>query len=209
MDSRSFPLSRKSKHEILSSAFNLDPAAVEELAATSQSYFSYYQKCLESCQANNLINTHQDVVKLLGTLTAVATKADIEDQFRKMLRDDEMDEADEILEEAIDLATRLLLMVPTGGYSAAGRSITLSGGTKFNWKSGTIGQLVGREFIGQNNMKQSVRLERIFNARNLERIGGVEIRWTNNLADHLRMRDDDKAVEIFHHATFLRLHQHG
>jgi len=56
-------------------------------------------------------------------------------------------------------------------------------------------------------MKDHVKLEKIFNAMNLEHIAGIEVRWTSNLADHLRMRDDDKAVEIFHYATFLRLHQ--
>ena len=27
--------------------------------------------------------------------------------------------------------------------------------------------------------------------------------WTDNLADHLRLTDDDKRVHIFHHASFL------
>jgi len=205
---RDFPLFTKTKQNILSAAFKLDPAAAEELIRTSHGYFSYYQKCLESCRVNSLTNSHQDVIKLIRYCTQdAATRNSIEEQLRKKLLGDEIEEADEILEESIDLASRLLLMVPTGGYSAAGRSITLSGGTKFNWKNGTIKDLVSREFSSQSSMKQPVKLERIFNARNLERIAGVEVRWTSNLADHLRMRDDDRAVEIFHYATFLKLHK--
>ena len=39
--------------------------------------------------------------------------------------------------------------------------------------------------------------------RNVERIGGLRIIWTSNLADHLRLHDDDTRLSIFHHATFL------
>jgi hypothetical protein len=82
----------------------------------------------------------------------------------------------------------------------------VSGETRFDWKAGNIKALVESHFTPQTSMKESVKLEKIFNARNLEHIAGLEIRWINNLADHLRMRDDDTAVEIFHHASFLRFH---
>jgi hypothetical protein len=41
------------------------------------------------------------------------------------------------------------------------------------------------------------------NARGLERVAGLRIVGTDNLADHLRMMDDDGTVAIFHHAAFL------
>jgi hypothetical protein len=51
---------------------------------------------------------------------------------------------------------------------------------------------------------EHVKLEKIFIARNLGRIAGIEIQFTNNLADHLRlMNEDDKKVTIFHNASFL------
>jgi len=50
-------------------------------------------------------------------------------------------------------------------------------------------------------------MNKIFTARNIDRIGGIRIRWTNNLADHLRLSDDDGAVFIFHHASFLKFQQ--
>jgi hypothetical protein len=48
-----------------------------------------------------------------------------------------------------------------------------------------------------------IKLEKQFNALNLQRIGGIRISWTDNLADHLRMMDDDKTVAVFYHASFL------
>jgi hypothetical protein len=36
-------------------------------------------------------------------------------------------------------------------------------------------------------------------------MAGLEIVWTDNLADHLRLTDDDTKVHIFHHASFLEI----
>ncbi|PVH68689.1 hypothetical protein DL98DRAFT_564625 [Cadophora sp. DSE1049] len=187
----------------MSRAFVLDhPAFVPS------DYFSYYEKALESCRSNSLISSHRDIINLLAKAQQKdTTRSSLEEYLQKQFQSKQTEEADEIVEDKIDLALRLLLMVPTGGYSTANRYITLSGGTKLNWKDGTVHELVKREFPVQNSMKEPVKLERIFNARNLERIAGVEVRWTSNLADHLRMRDDDKAVEIFHYTTFLKLQQ--
>jgi len=48
-----------------------------------------------------------------------------------------------------------------------------------------------------------VKLDRPFTARNLERIAGLKIVWTDNLPDHLRLMRDDTEVAIYHHASFL------
>lgn len=40
---------------------------------------------------------------------------------------------------------------------------------------------------------------------NLERISGIRVRWTSNLADHLSLDGDE--VRLFHHVSFLELHQ--
>jgi hypothetical protein len=48
-----------------------------------------------------------------------------------------------------------------------------------------------------------VKLDRLFIARNLERIAGLKIVWTDNLSDHLRLMRDDTEVTIYPHASFL------
>jgi len=41
----------------------------------------------------------------------------------------------------------------------------------------------------------------LFTASNIERIGGI---WANNLADHLRLFDDDTRMAIFNQSCFLK-----
>jgi hypothetical protein len=210
MDSLDFPLSSKTKQAILCIIFdyNSDGAIDPAVYMSNDSYFSFYRRVVESSRAHLTLKTHQDVANLVSLFKRPeAVRNSIEDILRGRLLDYALEDREEILENWISLAVRLLLMMPTGGLLTTGRSITLSGETKLNWKDGTVKDLANREIVRQITLKESVKLEKIFNARNLERIAGVEIRWTSNLADHLRMRDDDTAVEIFHYASFLRFHQ--
>lgn len=54
-----------------------------------------------------------------------------------------------------------------------------------------------------------VKLPQTFTAANLEKIGGIEIHWTNNLADHLLLKDDDTKLLLFHHVSILDLQMHS
>jgi hypothetical protein len=98
-------------------------------------------------------------------------------------------------------------MIPIGPFLATDGMITLSGETYLLWKEGTMTEFVSGIFSPQTFVKERVKLGKGFNVRNLKRIAGIEIRWTSNLADHLRMREDDTAVEIFHYVSLLRFHQ--
>lgn len=206
MDLRDFPLSSQLKQQIVSKIFS-NSGNIYELIGTSQSYFSYYQRSIEKYE-NSLTWTHLRVIELITILKkSTQTRNTLQDALRTRVQNDKLVDIEEIIEESINLAFRLLLMVLTGGSATVGRSITLSRETKLSWSNGTIRDLIGKEFVPQNSIKERVKLERIFNAANLEQIRGIEVRWTSNFADHLRMRDDDKAVEIFHYATFLKFHQ--
>lgn len=56
----------------------------------------------------------------------------------------------------------------------------------------------------QHKLNQSgLKLGREFNVSSMVRIAGFNIELTTNLADHLRLRDADRTVMIFHHASFL------
>jgi hypothetical protein len=206
MDSRNFPLSSQDRRKIISTIF-ANPGSDLELIGTSKSYFAYYQRLIETCD-NSLTISHEQIADLITILKdPLHSRESIQNVLRAKVHKDEADESEEIVEKSINLGVRLLLMVPTGVFATFGRSFTLSGETRLSWSGGTIRDLVCQEFTPQYKMKESIKLERIFNARNLENIAGIEVRWTSSLADHLRMRDDDKAVEIFHYATFLKLHQ--
>jgi len=49
-----------------------------------------------------------------------------------------------------------------------------------------------------------IKLGAPLTARNLDRVTGFRIELTTNLADHLRLRYEDRTVSMFHHASFLR-----
>jgi hypothetical protein len=80
---------------------------------------------------------------------------------------------------------------------------SFSGGEQLHWTEGSIKDCIGKHFKVPENLTEKVKLEPAFTTLNLGRIAGLEIEWTANLGDHLRLKDDDKTVAIFHHASFL------
>ena len=63
--------------------------------------------------------------------------------------------------------------IERGASCAETRFIIEVCGTKLIWREGTIKELVSDEIVQQNSMKESVKLEKFFTARHLERIAGV------------------------------------
>ena len=108
------------------------------------------------------------------------------------------DDSEDFSNELIELAVRLWLMIPIGGF----RQVALHG-ESLDWPRGYLQDALCRQFEKSSQNPVSITLGKVFNARNLERIGGLRIIWTSNLVDHLRLHDDDTRLSIFHHATFL------
>ncbi|KAJ6437088.1 putative transcriptional regulatory protein [Purpureocillium lavendulum] len=82
----------------------------------------------------------------------------------------------------------------------------VSGRHPIHWTNGCLRDVLANRFPSETqSAADSSRIGKLFNARNLSRIAGIEIRWTNNLANHLRLTDDDRTVFIFHHSSFLKL----
>ncbi|KAL9100442.1 MAG: hypothetical protein Q9163_004187 [Psora crenata] len=83
---------------------------------------------------------------------------------------------------------------------------SFSGRKELKWEHGSLQEFIHTHFGVPGKLNnERVKLERLFVARNLERITGISIFWTNNLADHLRMMEHDTQVAIFHHASFLEM----
>jgi len=172
-------------------------------------YFTYYTKQCSHALHNRgrhiLCRTHQDVIDIAELLEELSTKEAVRDALRPKLKPSitTKDEGDEILDNSVDLAARLLVMMDIGVFQYA-----YSGRPELVWDAGSLKGFVANYFeqpqvLGHEN----VRLEKTFTARNLGRIAGIEIEWTDNLADHLRMIDEDKRVGIFRHASFLKWQQ--
>lgn len=175
-------------------------------------YFHYHEEQCRLAIYNHrrcgMVATYRDIANILRELReAKPDRESLREKLQKAFEISESeaessksscDDSGDFSDELINLAIRLWLMVPAGAF----RQVALPG-TSLDWQRGYLQEALGRQFEKTLQKHESVTLEKVFNAHNLERIGGLRIIWTSNLADHLRMHDDDTRVSIFHHATFL------
>ncbi|KAI1427568.1 hypothetical protein F5Y12DRAFT_159542 [Xylaria sp. FL1777] len=165
-------------------------------------FWNYYSKTialsLHDGGRHVAVRTHRDVIDVVYLLKAGATRRDIKQRLRSKLKTKHTNE-DELLENTIDLAASLVVMCDCG-ISSHG----FSGSTEIQWKDDSLREFLANYFGDQPILShENIKLEKTFKARNFGRIAGLEIIWTDNLVDHLRLTDDDTKVHIFHHASFL------
>lgn len=167
-----------------------------------RSYWQYFrQKCENALRDQGrhvALRTHRDVVDVARQIKADAPRSALKDVLRSKLTNTYANE-DEMLENSVNLATSLLLMIDCGSIG-----LVFSRKTEISWTDGSIRDCLETHFseapvLSHNNVK----LQKNFTARNLCRIAGMGIIWTDNLIDHLRLTEDDTKVHIFHHASFL------
>jgi hypothetical protein len=169
-------------------------------------YFNYYEhQCEDALHEQGkhvLFRTHQQIIDIASKLWQDQYREEIRADLKIMFTTDEMlPDEDEILDNSLDLAARLCLMVNIGAYESM-----VTQGTRLLWSSPSLKDFVRTLFTSNQEVNDgNIRFEKVFTGYNMQRIADMKICWTNNLADHLRMvNDDDKMVAIFHHASFLR-----
>jgi len=67
--------------------------------------------------------------------------------------------------------------------------------------------LLSKHLPSKSQSGDSVKLPQTFTAAHLEQIGGIEVIWTSNLADHLLLKEDDTKLMLFHQVSILHLHK--
>jgi hypothetical protein len=172
-------------------------------------YFTYYTKqcshALHDRGRHVMSRTHQDIVDIVKLLEDLSTKNAIKSALRTKVTSLNVskENEEEMLDNSIDLAARLLVMMDIGVFQ-----FSYSGRPELVWKEGSLKCFV-TDYFGQPQVLgyENIKLEKSFTAQNLGRIAGIEIEWTDNLADHLRMIDEDKRLGIFRHASFLKWQQ--
>lgn len=167
-----------------------------------EAYWRYYsQICVHALRDQGrwiALRTHRDVIDVARHIKAGATRTEIQDGLRSKLTTAHEKEK-ELLENSIDLATSLLLMVDCGSLV-----LGFSGKSSISWTDGSLKQHLSGYFSGNPVLAHTgVKLQKNFTALHLCRIAGLEIVWTDNLIDHLRLTEDDTKVHIFQHASFL------
>lgn len=105
----------------------------------------------------------------------------------------------EYCEEIVFFTARLLVMMNVGRFMSEAhlrRNVP--------WESNSLRDCVGDYFAEAPKMScEGVKLPKAFNAWSVETVGGIKVRLTDNLADHLLLVEDDTTVLVFHHASFL------
>ncbi len=199
------PISLDTKCEILKHLWGLDvyPGQFYDSDLDFDVYFRHYsEQCSDALYDGGRhisIRTHRDIISIAQAMKMGQPRTAIKDTLGPKLSQPKPANEDEVLDGSIDLVARLLLMIEFGylQYGFTGRRQIL-------WRNDSVQEFLKDHFqVPQNLGEENVKLEKIFNAGNLGRIAGIEIEWTKNLADHLRLEDDDRKVAIFYHASFL------
>lgn len=175
-------------------------------------YFRHYttecRKAIERDHGEHVtIRTHQDIVSVIRQFEEGQTK----DMIKRFLMSlDTQQRSDEVkirmAEGSIRLVARLFLMVDVGApppYKTWGGSSFLP----WNDSNADLKSVLADHFVVSSMDTRNAVFKEDFTAFNLQRFTGFEIKWTSNLADHLRLIDNDRKLCIFHHATFLQHQQ--
>jgi hypothetical protein len=103
-------------------------------------------------------------------------------------------------ESFLNLSARLLLMIEFGVLrdQVNPRRYVL-------WREGSVKEVLASQFyepLGDEPDSRTI-LAKSFDAWSIHNVAGIEVRFTDNLADHLRLVESDTVVLVFHHASFL------
>jgi hypothetical protein len=150
-------------------------------------------------RGNAAIGTWNDLLEIVQMLKTGLLKNEILDVLQLKLAGS-IKMSDEHLVSSINLAARLLLMIGIADTKELRHEPN-----PILWRSGSLKYFVKDQLTPPALVLpiDGGRLGTQFTARNLERIAGLKIAWTNNLTNHLRISSDDSQIYIFHHASFL------
>ncbi|KUJ18927.1 uncharacterized protein LY89DRAFT_696318 [Mollisia scopiformis] len=186
---------------------NINPSSFYSGDLNYDVYFSFYtdqcQKALYDGGRHASVRSHRDILEIARHVKNNVDRISIRDMISLKLSVPKPQNEDELSYGSIDLVARLLTMVAVGRlqYSFTGRGHVA-------WTASALKNSIYSHFNAPIALHgETVKLEKVFNARNLKRIGGIEIEWTKNLADHLSFDDFDQKVSIFYHASFLECHR--
>ena len=173
-----------------------------------ESFWRYYNRMTVYALNDNgrsiAARTHYDIIEVVRLLRAGVDKEEIQNSVRYKLKESHVN-AVEMLENYINLSATLLLMCDCGSLRNA-----FSGRTVLNWKRGPLREHLAEDFPGQPVLShENTKLDNGFVAKDIVQVAGVEIVWTDNLLDHLRLTDDDTKVHVFHYASFLEQQEKG
>jgi hypothetical protein len=148
--------------------------------------------------------THHDVVDVMTRIRDSQSRQVILAHLQSRLSADGTTACGDMVNGLIDLGARLCLMTSFGKAPfAAERQIGLE------WTKDTAKHALHQHYTQQTVMdvESTFKLPKIFTARNIHHIGGLQIEWTPYISEHLRLLNHDECVAIFPHIGFLNMHR--
>jgi cysteinyl-tRNA synthetase len=200
-------LAISNREDIITQFFDSDVLGAQVTAFDFECYLEYFEdQCQLVRQKEDLetsICTLQNLCSIIHQIKTGKDRATIKSSLTNILNNSRKELEDD-LNNIIDLAARLYVMVYAVHMKGG-----VTGQTSIAWKEGSLRDTIANHFQHQRILTDSIKFEKVFNAKNIERIAAVAIQWTPNLVDHLRFIEDGKkpVLNIFHHAMFLRVHQ--
>lgn len=188
-----------------------DEDSVSKKDAIGDPFFEYYHKlCYDASNIEDIGSvSHYHITQAVRRLKFSSISRE---NFVRFLREDiEFCLSFDLSETIADISTSTWLMLSIGKFPGADPY-----DDHVLWEDGLLyssglhpddqDSVIGRQFPPEFSSKDVVKLPQSFTAANLEKIGGIQIHWTNNLADHLLLRDDDTKLFLFHQVFVLQLH---
>ena len=201
------------RKDIINEIFHLDLTEQEFRSRDDglSAYFSdWFEEQCEAAASQVSVQTHQDLLEILAYIQSTNHNEHRSRIVSKLCttssatrRSPVSGPNDETLNASLTLAVRIWLSISIDSLQHF-----LTPGHFVAWNSGQyLADVVTDAFSRQMQTSEKVKLPKVFTAANLEKIAGIQVQWTSNLADHLSLKDDDTKVMLFHQASFLELHQ--
>jgi hypothetical protein len=159
-----------------------------ELDAYFRFYIASCARTLHYSGGHMPVQTHRQLMDIVQQLRSGCSRDTIRNSISPLHRAD----------DTIDLAAQLLLML-----SFRSPQYAISGTERVLWAEGALESSIQQHFSGPKLTDTTVTLDAEFTGYNIEKVAGIEISWTDNLADHLRLIEGETKVAIFHHVAFL------
>ncbi|KAK5996000.1 hypothetical protein PT974_04423 [Cladobotryum mycophilum] len=166
-------------------------------------YFEYYSKRVERLFLDGghqfPIQDHSDLALIARRILYKTTRDEI---HQEIIQRPGITAKPHDVDRIIDLCASLLAMTEIEhGVNLP----NLSGIAPILWKDSSLDSALAEYFTPQKVLQADrPKIGKVLTAYNLSRISGITIKWTTNLADHLRLVDDDQAIFIFHCTGFLQ-----
>ncbi len=193
--------SKTLRRSIIEGIFHIDSAISKTGNAENLGYYfcDWYEEQCGAAARHISVKTHREILEVIALLQdAALAKKDV----LARIRQSDPVSPEEHLNASIELAARLWLTISIGSLQQS-----LAPGNIIAWQDGPLRSTVDQNLCPTKVLHDQIRFPKIFNAANLERIAGIKITWTSNLADHLSFTHDDTRLNMYHQVSFLELHK--